>query len=64
MKKILTIFAFVLLAAGCSYDAKPPKTTDGTSSYVLPKGEVPSEAEIQAVQDAKTEYEQWLEDNS
>ena len=64
MKKIICIFVFALCAAGCSYDAMPPKTVDGDDKLVLPKGEVPSEAEMQAVSAARTEYEQWLEDNS
>ena len=67
MRRIFFIFAalFVasLLLAGCAYDSLPPKTTDGSSDYVLPKGAVPSEAEMQLVSDARTEYEQWLENN-
>ena len=67
MKRKISIFvgliAASLLMAGCSYEAMPPKTADGTSDYVLPKGEVPTEAEMQVVSAAREEYSNWIENN-
>lgn len=55
---LLTV-AFAALS-GCSYDELPPKTDDITTSYVLPKGTIPSAEEKAAVAAAKEEYEQFL----
>ena len=43
--------------SGCSYNELPPKTDDITTSYVLPKGVKPSQAELDFVNAAKAEYE-------
>ena len=45
------------ILTGCAYDELPPKTDDITTSYVLPKGEVPTAAERAVAAAAKAEYE-------
>ena len=45
------------ILSGCAYNELPPKTDDITTSYVLPKGEIPTSAERSAVASAKAEYE-------
>ena len=47
----------LFLATGCKYDEKPPKTSDAAFDYILPQGDLPTEAELQAVQAARDEYE-------
>lgn len=47
----------LFLATGCKYDERPPKTSDAASDYILPQGDLPTEAELQAVQAARDEYE-------
>lgn len=56
----LLMLLAVALVSGCTYDKLPPKTDDATSSYVTPKGELPSEAEIALVEAARAEYEQSI----
>jgi len=59
-KKIIAILPVVMLlflATGCKYDERPPKTSDAASDYILPQGDLPTEAEMQAVQAARDEYE-------
>lgn len=60
MKKIIlilsTITAGVCFFNSCSYEEQPPKTTDSSSNYVLPKGEIPSQAEIDEVNALRAEY--------
>ena len=57
MKRIIYILSSAALLAGCSYDELPPKTDDITTSYVLPKGEEPSDEEKAFVAAAIAEYE-------
>lgn len=57
MKRIMFILAVMLVSGACSYSELPPKTDDITTSYVLPKGELPSAEEKAAVAAAKAEYE-------
>ena len=59
--KVLLILCGLFLAAGCSYESEPPLTDSSRSTYVLPKGEVPTEAERAQAQAAKTEYENYLQ---
>lgn len=54
------ILAAMLVAGSCSYNELPPKTDDITTSYVLPKGELPSAEEKAAVAAAKAEYEESI----
>jgi len=60
MKKIMIILAVMAILAGCSYNELPPKTDDITTSYVLPKGEIPTASERKVAADAKAEYENAL----
>lgn len=58
-KKNIAILPFVILAVlvtGCKYDEKPPRTEVSASDYVLPQGELPTDAERQAVEAARAEY--------
>lgn len=60
IKRIFAILPFValsVLACSCSYEEQSPKTTDSSSSYVLPKGEIPSEAELAEVRALREEYD-------
>lgn len=45
-----------VLVTGCKYDEKPPRTEVSASDYVLPQGELPTDAERQAVEAARAEY--------
>lgn len=54
---ILPLIALPFLAGSCTYDEQPPRTTDSSSSYVLPKGEIPSDAEIAQIRALKEEYD-------
>jgi predicted small lipoprotein YifL len=58
--KIIAILAAVLASVnlcGCSYNGLPPKTKDAESSYIKPKGEIPTDAEREEVKAIKAEYE-------
>ena len=57
MKKTIIILSAMAVLSGCAYNELPPKTDDITTSYVLPKGEIPTAAERSAVASAKAEYE-------
>lgn len=58
------IFAAISLAivffscSSCSYEKLPPKTSDANTSYVTPKGELPSSEEKQYVESVKREYDE------
>lgn len=60
MKRIIIIFAVISALSACSYNELPPKTDDITTSYVLPKGELPTAAEKNEVAAAKAEYEESI----
>ncbi len=53
------IFALLLLT-GCGYEKLPPKTDSSASQYVLPKGEIPSAEDREALADIRSEYEQYI----
>ena len=59
-KRMIVIFAVITVLSACSYNELPPKTDDITTSYVLPKGELPSAEEKAAVAAAKAEYEESI----
>ena len=63
MKRIIYILSATALIAGCSYNELPPKTDDITTSYVLPKGEIPTDAERETAAAAKAEYENAIKKN-
>ncbi|MDD6052663.1 MAG: hypothetical protein PUB91_02470 [Bacteroidales bacterium] len=57
-KKIIIIALVMLLGlSSCGFEAQPPKTGGSDSQYVLPAGELPSQEELQEVEQAKAEYE-------
>lgn len=56
MKRIFTIFVGLVVLSGCSYNELPPKTDDITTSYVLPKGVIPTPDERAFVEAVKAEY--------
>lgn len=47
----------LLSMSSCGFEAQPPKTGGSDSQYVLPAGELPSQEELQEVEQAKAEYE-------
>lgn len=53
---LVPVLAMVLLCNGCSYEKQPPKTEDADTSYVLPKGQIPTDEETAAVEAARKEY--------
>ena len=56
-KLSLALLALGLLAAvSCTYDEQPARTTDATTSYVTPKGELPTAQEKEYVQSLIDEY--------
>ena len=55
-KIFIAIFAVCILTA-CSYNEQPPKTDDASTNYVLPVGEVPTDAEYAYVQAVRDEYD-------
>lgn len=59
-KKIIIFVSIVAMSLGisaCSYEQQPPKTTDSSSNYVLPTGEVPNADELLIVKAARKEYD-------
>jgi len=57
IKVLIALSASVLLMSSCGYEKLPPKTGDANTSYVLPKGVVPTDEEKAIVDAAKLEYE-------
>ncbi len=65
-RKIIYIFTICLAAAtmqSCKYNELPPKTDDASSEYIIPKGVVPSAAEIEEQNAAKKEYNESIKKN-
>jgi len=64
IKKHIFVISLLLscltCAVSCTYESEPPKTEGAASTYVLPKGEVPSADEKAVADAAKTEYENYL----
>lgn len=44
------------LLGSCTYNELPPKTENASTNYILPKGEIPTEAEKAEVAKIKEEY--------
>lgn len=58
-KKIIIFVSIVAMSLGisaCSYEQQPPKTTDSSSNYVLPSGEIPNEEDIEIINAIRLEY--------
>lgn len=58
-RTILYIFVASVLSvsiSSCTYDEQPEKTRGSNSSYVLPRGEIPSAEEIDIVSEVREEY--------
>ena len=66
-KKSIAIFIvsalIALLASSCGYESQPPQSTGGSSNYVLPAGERPSEQELETVLNAREEYNEYINQN-
>ena len=59
MKKIIYIFIAILtfmMFSSCNYNELPPKKKNASTDYLLPKGELPTEAEKAEVAKIKEEY--------
>lgn len=59
-KFIYIFIIFALLATGCGYEKLPPKTDSSSSQYVLPKGEIPSAEDRDALADIHAEYDNYI----
>ena len=63
MTRIVLLLTISVALYGCSYNELPAKTDDITTSYVLPKGELPSADEKSLANSAKQEYDAALKAN-
>jgi len=54
---LIALCAGMLLLSSCGYEKLPPKTGDANTTYVLPKGVIPTDAEKAIVEAARAEYE-------
>ena len=66
MKRIVSIIVICFAAVAtqsCKYNELPPKTDDASSEYIIPKGVVPSAAEIEEQNAAKKEYNESIKKN-
>ena len=61
-KFIYIFIIFALLLSSCGYEKLPPKTDSSSQQYVLPKGEIPTEADREALAEIRAEYENYLTD--
>ena len=59
-KFLLIFIIFALLLGGCGYEKLPPRTDTTASQYVLPKGEIPSAADQEALAEIRAEYQEYL----
>lgn len=57
------ITAVLMTTASCSYQEEPERTTDATTTYVTPKGELPTSEEKAYVQDLVNEYNEYIRTN-
>lgn len=53
---IFTLLSVLLTAHSCGYKELPPKTDNISANYILPQGEVPTEAELMELEKIKAEY--------
>ena len=60
-ERILILLIFALPLVGCGYEKLPPKTDSSASQYVLPKGEIPSADDQEALAEIRAEYETYIQ---
>jgi hypothetical protein len=59
MKKFFYIFTTIsvmIMSSGCTYNELPPKTENASTNYILPKGELPTEAEKAELEKIREDY--------
>lgn len=61
--KVLCAAAVLVSAVSCSYEEEPGRTTDATTTYVTPKGDLPTQEERALVQDLVNEYNTYIKTN-
>lgn len=52
-----------LCVSGCSYNELPPKTENASSTYLLPKGSLPTNEEQKEVEKIKQAYDNYIENS-
>ena len=57
-KLYILVSAALLSLSSCGFETQPPKTSGSDSQYVLPAGELPSQEELELVEQARAEYEE------
>lgn len=57
---IFTIIAVSVTLSACTYNPLPPKTNDASTDYILPKGELPTDAERAELENIRKEYSEFL----
>lgn len=60
IKRLTALFIGLIFAVSCGYENEPPLTESARSTYVLPKGEIPTAAEVEEAEAARAEYENYL----
>ncbi len=58
--KVLCAAAVLLSAVSCSYKEEPDRTTDASTTYVTPQGELPTQEERSHVQALIDEYNTYI----
>ncbi len=58
--KLLFITGSIIILSACSFEELPPKTDNDSSTYVLPKGEVPTADELNTVNNIRSEYDESI----
>lgn len=61
IKALTSILTGVIFAVSCGYESEPPLTESARSTYVLPKGEVPTASESAEAEAARAEYENYIQ---
>lgn len=57
---IFTLLSVIAMAHSCGYKELPPKTDKVSTNYILPKGEVPTEAELEDLERIRNEYNEAI----
>lgn len=53
---IVAILGVILLMSACGHDAQPPRTNDSDSNFILPSGSLPTQEELDELNEIRTEY--------